>query len=398
MDLLKAELERKRKALALTKKALSKNATAGELRRVQESVEHQEGLLLSEPARKKSRGSGLSSQTTTKSDTLTITSEEGKQHGNDSVVEPICRQEKDEGMIDDSANASASKKSSSADHRAATTATVNRKEDEKALRDELRSFGLPVRLFAETIAMQRNRLVEARKSAKAQALDQTERSEFNLQAGYGIRNTFLDKNKNNSIEASSKVEHNIGSKRDASAAATDKNKAKSAELSDENVKNDPHKRIYRHFKDILKQWEADIDHAAENPDPSKPAASRRNEIKTYKQCKDYIRPLFKLLQRRTVEPQMLKNLLKIVHHSERDEYVQAHSAYMDVAIGRAAWPIGVTAVGIHARTGRSKIESNNVAHVMNSELQRKYLTSVKRLLTYRQSKAVDVDPSRKVLM
>jgi pre-mRNA-splicing factor 18 len=95
---------------------------------------------------------------------------------------------------------------------------------------------------------------------------------------------------------------------------------------------------------------------------------------------------------------MLKNLLKIVNYSERDEYVQAHSAYMDVAIGRAAWPIGVTAVGIHARTGRAKIESNNVAHVMNSELQRKYLTSVKRLLTYRQSKAVDVDPSKKVLM
>ena len=47
---------------------------------------------------------------------------------------------------------------------------------------------------------------------------------------------------------------------------------------------------------------------------------------------------------------------------------------MDVAIGRAAWPIGVTQVGIHSRTGREKIGAANVAHVMNSELQRKYLT------------------------
>lgn len=41
----------------------------------------------------------------------------------------------------------------------------------------------------------------------------------------------------------------------------------------------------------------------------------------------------------------------------------------DLAIGRAAWPIGVTMVGIHARSGRAKIESSKVAHVMNSELQ-----------------------------
>lgn len=65
-------------------------------------------------------------------------------------------------------------------------------------------------------------------------------------------------------------------------------------------------------------------------------------------------------------------------------------------IGRAAWPIGVTMVGIHARSGRAKIASSNVAHVMNSELQRKYLTSVKRLLTFDQKRRVDVDPSKKV--
>ena len=76
--------------------------------------------------------------------------------------------------------------------------------------------------------------------------------------------------------------------------------------------------------------------------------------------------------------------------------MKAHDAYLDVAIGRAAWPIGVTMVGIHARTGRAKIESQNVAHVMNSELQRKYLTSVKRLMTYYQKKRVDVNPSKKV--
>ena len=41
------------------------------------------------------------------------------------------------------------------------------------------------------------------------------------------------------------------------------------------------------------------------------------------------------------------------------------------------------------------IESSNVAHVMNSELQRKYLTSVKRLMTYAQKKS-NADPSKMV--
>ena len=44
-----------------------------------------------------------------------------------------------------------------------------------------------------------------------------------------------------------------------------------------------------------------------------------------------------------------------------------------MAIGNAAWPIGVTMVGIHARTGREKIFARNVAHVLNDETQRKYI-------------------------
>lgn len=38
-----------------------------------------------------------------------------------------------------------------------------------------------------------------------------------------------------------------------------------------------------------------------------------------------------------------------------------------------------------------------VAHIMNNELQRKYLTSIKRLMTYAQTKRTDVAPSMKLL-
>ena len=46
---------------------------------------------------------------------------------------------------------------------------------------------------------------------------------------------------------------------------------------------------------------------------------------------------------------------------------------MEMAIGNAPWPIGVTMVGIHARKGREKINDKNVAHVLNDETQRKYI-------------------------
>lgn len=43
--------------------------------------------------------------------------------------------------------------------------------------------------------------------------------------------------------------------------------------------------------------------------------------------------------------------------------VKASDSYLRMAIGNAPWPIGVTMVGIHARTGREKIFAQNVARM-----------------------------------
>ena len=65
------------------------------------------------------------------------------------------------------------------------------------------------------------------------------------------------------------------------------------------------------------------------------------------------------------------------------------------AIGNAPWPIGVTAVGIHDRTGRERIGSNKIAHIMDDEGTRKSLNAIKRILTYCQ-KVFPTDPSKMV--
>ena len=87
----------------------------------------------------------------------------------------------------------------------------------------------------------------------------------------------------------------------------------------------------------------------------------------------------------------------IITLCEEGNFKAANDEYIACAIGNSAWPIGLTMVGIHERSGRERINSSKVAHVMNNELQRKYLTSVKRLITFSQTKRPDIGNSMKVL-
>uniref|UniRef100_A0A8C6P7L8 Pre-mRNA-splicing factor 18 n=1 Tax=Nothobranchius furzeri TaxID=105023 RepID=A0A8C6P7L8_NOTFU len=88
-----------------------------------------------------------------------------------------------------------------------------------------------------------------------------------------------------------------------------------------------------------------------------------------------------------------ESITDIIKFMLEREYVKANDAYLQMAIGNAPWPIGVTMVGIHARTGREKIFSKHVAHVLNDETQRKYIQGLKRLMTICQ-KQFPTDPSK----
>lgn len=66
---------------------------------------------------------------------------------------------------------------------------------------------------------------------------------------------------------------------------------------------------------------------------------------------------------------------------------------MEMAIGNAPWPVGVTRSGIHQRPGSAKAYVSNIAHVLNDETQRKYIHSVKRIMSKCQD-FFPTDPSR----
>lgn len=494
MDLLKKELERKKRALqqALQQQQqeqqpsssqpeptakegaiLSYQPTtkkrryvkAGELRRLQEEQERQKW---EERQRKQQQEQQRNDSAVTK--TTTKEEEQQQRQGQpvpaassavrnnrtkDSVPHACAQRDQQmkptENETTTNATTTATTTKVSSSHNSRPLARLSAEEVTK----RLRSLGLPVRLFGErtvrqnnytttdrnsnnpsTVAMDddvvddtaRKLRLQAALANEQQARDTlSEREDFRLEQGHSIRNRFLDRHHDEKQQGEEGVmvvaqpkkattpfqanclaqqpqaegtdttsKHSTSTTPSSSNAASAK--SASGDMAAASVlttdDHDPHRRIYLYFKSLLKSWEDDL---LRRPDEVKRSVAGRNETKTHQQCKDYIRPLFKLCKTRQLEANLTTQLVKIVDECQRGEFVAAHDAYMDVAIGRAAWPIGVTMVGIHARTGRAKIESQNVAHVMNSELQRKYLTSVKRLMSYAQKQATHVDPSKKVL-
>merc|ERR1711939_911390 len=77
-------------------------------------------------------------------------------------------------------------------------------------------------------------------------------------------------------------------------------------------------------------------------------------------------------------------IVEIVKAAQERRYVDANDGYLRLSIGKAAWPIGVTMVGIHERSAREKLHESDKGHVMGDEVTRKFLQSIKRCLSFAQ--------------
>ena len=98
-------------------------------------------------------------------------------------------------------------------------------------------------------------------------------------------------------------------------------------------------------------------------------------------------PLFRQLESRTLNPSLLGPITKILRSTQSRRYVEANDEYLTLSIGKAAWPIGVTMVGIHERSAREKLhDGNNQAHIMSDEVTRKFLQSIKRCISFAQTR------------
>ncbi|XP_059660498.1 uncharacterized protein LOC132306915 [Cornus florida] len=151
-------------------------------------------------------------------------------------------------------------------------------------------------------------------------------------------------------------------------------KTKFEELCDED-------KILVFFKRLLNEWNQELHEMTET---EKRTAKGKSMVATFKQCARYLNPLFKFCRKKVLPDDIRQALMVMVDFCMKRDYLAAMDHYIKLAIGNAPWPIGVTMVGIHERSAREKIYTNSVAHIMNDETTRKYLQSIKRLMTFCQ--------------
>ncbi|CAK8690609.1 unnamed protein product [Clavelina lepadiformis] len=148
--------------------------------------------------------------------------------------------------------------------------------------------------------------------------------------------------------------------------------------------------ILKTMQFLLRCWAKELN---EMPPEKKKTVQWKTQSAIRRQTEAYLAPLCSKLKKRTVSQDILEYLAGIIGHVLNRDYVQASAVYLQMAIGNAPWPIGVTMVGIHARTGREKIFSQQIAHVLNDETQRKFIQGLKRIMTVCQ-RLYPTDPSK----
>ena len=95
-------------------------------------------------------------------------------------------------------------------------------------------------------------------------------------------------------------------------------------------------------------------------------------------------------------PEVLKvGLYAMIRQCEIGEFVKAHEIYLDLAIGRAHWPMGMTRTSIHDRGALERISESKITHILNNEEQRNMLGAIDRLRRYNQELRPDVSTSKK---
>ncbi|KAM5353810.1 hypothetical protein ACJ41O_000460 [Fusarium nematophilum] len=139
-----------------------------------------------------------------------------------------------------------------------------------------------------------------------------------------------------------------------------------------------YRQLASYFTMVLAEYERAME--AEKRDTS----AGKTAYNAMVQTRENMKPLFRKFEQEGLDDDILQPVIEIVRALQERRYVDANDGYLRLSIGKAAWPIGVTMVGIHERSAREKLHDGEKGHVMGDEVTRKYLQSIKRCLTFAQ--------------
>ncbi|KAF2843703.1 putative mRNA splicing factor [Patellaria atrata CBS 101060] len=145
------------------------------------------------------------------------------------------------------------------------------------------------------------------------------------------------------------------------------------------------RQLASYFDMVFREWAIAM---ARRLDDVKTSFQGKAAFNAMVQARDNMIPFFRKLEKGELDDGILDPVVEIVRASQERRYVDANDGYLTLSIGKAAWPIGVTMVGIHERSAREKLHESdkNAAHIMSDEVTRKYLQSIKRCLSFAQTR------------
>lgn len=96
---------------------------------------------------------------------------------------------------------------------------------------------------------------------------------------------------------------------------------------------------------------------------------------------DDLKPFMELMKTRGLAASVLDDIQAITMHIYKREYDQADKIYLNLSIGKDAWPIGIGA-GNSYEQGKNRGVAFTVGHLLNDTSVAKYIKSIKRLITF----------------
>lgn len=147
-----------------------------------------------------------------------------------------------------------------------------------------------------------------------------------------------------------------------------------------------YRQLASYFTLLLSEWQHAL---SQRTAEVKASSSGKAAHNAYLLVLQDLTPLFRHFERQTLVPDLLEPICAIVRSAQHRRYVEANDGYLTLSIGKAAWPIGVTMVGIHERSAREKLHessSGKQAHIMTDEVTRKFLQSIKRCISFAQTR------------
>ncbi|KAL4879434.1 hypothetical protein BJY04DRAFT_96099 [Aspergillus karnatakaensis] len=144
------------------------------------------------------------------------------------------------------------------------------------------------------------------------------------------------------------------------------------------------RQLASYFNMVLSEWELAL---AKRDITVKQSLQGRQAYNAMVQSRENMTPLVRKFEKSDIDDTVLEHVVEIINKAQQRRYVDANDAYLRLSIGKAAWPIGVTMVGIHERSAREKLhQGDKQAHILSDEITRKFLQSIKRCLSFAQTR------------